>query len=248
VENWIKLHRKIEDSAVFHCPHLLKLWVWCLCKATYKTRAVPVRTGKGLTQKTLRPGQLIFGRHVAAQALNMKPTTVWQRLKRLERLGKVDIQPDTHFSVITICNWSLYQTVDMDDGQATSSVPDNQVTTTRQPSDTIQDSNTKRRVDSKERVAEIMASAKIPEEFSSPECVAALESWLEYKGEIRKQYKSNRSFQTIMTRLKNEGHTSASLVDAIEHSIAQGYAGIYESSKKGVNNGQRKDIQPSLDW
>jgi hypothetical protein len=30
-------------------------------------------------------------------------------MKRLESMGTIAIQPDTHFSIVTVCNWSIYQ-------------------------------------------------------------------------------------------------------------------------------------------
>ena len=33
---WIKLHRQLLDSLVFDNPDLLKVWIWCLLKASHR--------------------------------------------------------------------------------------------------------------------------------------------------------------------------------------------------------------------
>ena len=116
---YIRLWRKLEDSVVFADPHLLQLFMWCLMRATHRTYTVPVRTGRGQTTVTLKPGQFIFGRNVAAKALRCPPSTIRYRLDSLRKRKMLDIQPDTHYSVVTIVNWQLYQQEAPALGQAT---------------------------------------------------------------------------------------------------------------------------------
>ncbi|MGO9110365.1 MAG: hypothetical protein ACLP9L_14170 [Thermoguttaceae bacterium] len=49
----------------------------------------------------------------------MPQTTLHRRMKRLESLGCILIKPDTHFSVITIVNWAIYQRKRSDCGHPT---------------------------------------------------------------------------------------------------------------------------------
>jgi hypothetical protein len=106
---WVRLWRKIVNSAVFADPHLLQLWCWILMRANHIRRAVPVWTGRGQTLVDLAPGQLIFGRNTAAKALKCPGSTIQGRLQTLKKLKMVVIQPVTHYSVISIVNWALYQ-------------------------------------------------------------------------------------------------------------------------------------------
>jgi len=115
---FILLYRKLLDSPVFHNEGLLKVWIWCLLRASFKERTVPVKTGRGITEVKIKPGQFIFGRNTAAADLNMKPKTVYNRIQKLKRYDKIDIQRDTHFSVVTILNWELYQQTLPQNGQA----------------------------------------------------------------------------------------------------------------------------------
>lgn len=121
---WICLHRKSVESMAFQNDGLWKVWTWCLMKASYKERWVPIKTGKGTTQVNIKSGQFIFGRKSASKVLNMKPTTIRSRIKILEKYGNIDTQNMTHYTIITINNWDQYQS------------NDNQMTTTCQPNDT----------------------------------------------------------------------------------------------------------------
>lgn len=107
--NYVRLYRSLLDSDVFADPGLLKVFVWALLRASWCARSVPVQTGRGSTVKTLKPGQFIFGRKTAAAALGMPESTVVGRMNRLQAVGTIHIEPDTHFSIVTLVNWSIYQ-------------------------------------------------------------------------------------------------------------------------------------------
>lgn len=115
-EGWVKVHRKIEKSAVFQNEGLLKVWVWCLLRANYEDRWIPVKTGRGETQVFVKRGQFIFGRKTAAKALKMDESTVYKRMQKLENMQNLNTQSNSHYSIITICNYDLYQMVPEEEG------------------------------------------------------------------------------------------------------------------------------------
>ena len=104
-KNWLKLNRSILTSSVFDNPKLLKVWIWCLCKASHKEREQVV----GRQIEHLHEGQFIFGRKVASRELNMPESTVYRYVLQLKSLGNVSIKTNNKYSVITIENWRLYQ-------------------------------------------------------------------------------------------------------------------------------------------
>lgn len=108
---YIRLWRKIEDSAVFQNEGLLKVFIWCLCKATYKETSVAIKTGRGYSDVKLSPGSFIFGRESAAKKLHMSPSTVWKRMLKLKKREFLNIESDSHYSIIHIVNWSIHQAV-----------------------------------------------------------------------------------------------------------------------------------------
>ena len=141
-DGYISLYRSLLASAAFQDSDLLKVWVWCLLRANYKERWWSARTGRGKTVIHLLPGQFVFGRHSAAQQLDMKPSSVRNRMARLEKLGNVDIKVDRHCTVVTICNWERYQHPPEPRGQQSGHTSDRQRTHKGHTKDT--DNNVKK--------------------------------------------------------------------------------------------------------
>lgn len=108
-EGWIKLYRKSIDSQVFQNDGLWKVWTWCLLKANHKDAWVLVTTGKGETEVFVERGQFIFGRKSAAKELKMPPATVQKRMLKLETMQNCVTDCDTHYSIVSILNYDLYQ-------------------------------------------------------------------------------------------------------------------------------------------
>jgi len=112
---WIKLHRKSVDSQAFQSEGLWKVWTWCLLKANHKDRWVSIRTGRGMTEVFVKRGQFVFGRKTASKELKMKPPTVQKRIVKLKNMQNLITQSDSHFSIITICNYNIYQGYESDE-------------------------------------------------------------------------------------------------------------------------------------
>lgn len=108
-EGWIKLHRKIQRSSVFKNEGLLKTWLWCLLKANHEDAWIPISTGKGKTEVLVKRGQFVFGRKSAAKSLDMDESTVYKRMRKLENMGNCNTQSNSHYSIVTILNYELYQ-------------------------------------------------------------------------------------------------------------------------------------------
>ncbi|MEK4924138.1 DnaD domain protein [Cytobacillus sp. FSL R5-0569] len=123
MNGWIKLHRKLMTSNIFQNEKLLKVFIYCLLKATHSEHQQIV--GKQIVD--LKPGQFVFGRKKAALELNMKESTVRDYIKLLKTDSVIDITSTNKFSVVSIVNWEVYQK-DLD-------VNDNKMTTDRQQND-----------------------------------------------------------------------------------------------------------------
>ncbi|WP_339188388.1 DnaD domain protein [Paenibacillus sp. FSL R5-0490] len=136
MDGWIKLHRKITESAIFSDPDLLRLWIYCLSRAAYKETTWVVEKQEVL----LQPGQFVTGRFALQQDYNagvaprkkIKDTTLWSWLKRLESFGNLDIKSYNKYSVVTVVNWSEYQETLTSEPQQN----DNKLTTEPQQTDT----------------------------------------------------------------------------------------------------------------
>jgi hypothetical protein len=69
-----------------------------------------MESGGGSVTVKLNVGEMVIGRNKTARDLNLKPSTFRNRISKLESLGMIRVQPATNWSVISICNWSKYQT------------------------------------------------------------------------------------------------------------------------------------------
>lgn len=108
-DGYLKLWRCSMESQVWNNDGLWKVWCWCLMRASYKERWVPVTTGSGSTEVLLKPGQFIFGRNTAAKKLGMKPSTIKKRMDKLEKIGNINIQSNSHYSIVSVCSWEKFQ-------------------------------------------------------------------------------------------------------------------------------------------
>ena len=106
---FIKLHRTILNSEVFQNEALLKVWIWCLLKASYKNYSYSIRAGKGTAVIDLEPGQFVFGRKTAALELKMTEGGLYERILKLKNSGNITVESNNRFSIITIVKWNTYQ-------------------------------------------------------------------------------------------------------------------------------------------
>lgn len=128
MQGWVRLHRKLLQSAVFKSERPLKVWVWCLLRANHRRTRI-LWNG---SEKDLLPGQFITGRFEGARECHMKPSTFWYQLGLLRRLRNLDIQSDSRNSLVTVVNWLQYQPAP----EKSDSHIDNRLTASGQPVDT----------------------------------------------------------------------------------------------------------------
>lgn len=170
-DGWIKLHRKIIESSVFDNPHILKMWIWSLSKATHKEHKQMV----GLQEVELKIGQFVFGRKVAAKELHLTESNTYRLLKALEKMNLISINSNNKFSIVTIENWVFYQGQEKisNNKRTTSEQQVNNTVTTNE-----QQTNTNKNVknDKKEKKEK---KYKIPIPSQLPEGVASVEEYVE---------------------------------------------------------------------
>lgn len=221
---WIKLHRKIIDSAVFDNPKILKLWIWCLCKASHKGYESMV----GNQIVVLQEGQFIFGRKKASSELKIKESMVYQYIKILEKLGMVNIKSNNKFSIITIEKWAFYQ-CDYDEDQQQNN---NKSTTNRQQSNT--NKNVKK-VKNEKECKEIIYS-------DVPDLNEAIIAFIDYRKSMKKPM-SDRAITLLLGKLNKMSNSVQEQIDILNQSILNGWQGIFPL--KNDSGTGRKEIVPS---
>jgi hypothetical protein len=101
MEGYIKLYRKLLESPIFQNEKALKVWIWCLCKATHTDHEEIV----GRQIVSLKVGQFVFGRLKASEELKMNDRTVYDYMKLLEKMGNVSIKSNNKFSIVTVLEY-----------------------------------------------------------------------------------------------------------------------------------------------
>ena len=101
MSGYIKLHRKILDNGVFENGELLKVFVWCILRANTKPAIV--------FGKKIKAGQFLTGRVSASQELRIPPTTVYDRLKKLQKMDYIKIESNTKNTIISVLKFKDYQ-------------------------------------------------------------------------------------------------------------------------------------------
>ena len=100
-KGYIKIHRKILDNGVFENGELLKVFVWCILRANTEPAVV--------FGHKLKVGQFVAGRKSAAQELSIPPSTVYDRIKKLEELKYISLDSNTKNTIISVINYKQYQ-------------------------------------------------------------------------------------------------------------------------------------------
>ena len=198
---WIKLHRSLLKSAVFDDPQLLKLWLWCLLKATHTPRETVIE--KQLVK--LEPGQFTTGRFKLEEEFNrgtpkrkrVSAITLWRWLKKLEEWQMLNIKTYSKFSIVTVSNWTEYQ---QDEQQV-----NNRRTTDEQQVNT--DKNVKNDKNDKKYYGEFVRLTdeehqKLTERLGQALTADYIERLNNYIGSKGTKYKSH--YHTILTWVRND--------------------------------------------
>lgn len=114
MRGFIAIHRKLMENPIWCDSNYVKLWMYCLFKASHKDH--PLLVGNQMVE--LKRGQFVTGRKTLGQEMNkgVKPDQVlsdktWMRyLKNLEKWQMLTINVSTNFSVVTIDKYDFYQT------------------------------------------------------------------------------------------------------------------------------------------
>jgi len=226
---YVNLWRKSIESEVWLLgPDLWYMWCWCLMKATHKHRFTSFKTGKGLVTVELQPGQFIYGRHSCAKALKWKLSTTHKRIKRLEKAQLLNIESNNQYSIITICNWELYQ--HNEDKEVTAKGTIKEQPRNSQGTQTIMYKNVKNNIiKSKNKIAEIR---KIKPAYFSEEEWEELIVHRKKKGAVQ----SVRSFQNLINEFNkavSAGKTANDILNAMTY--GKGWAGFKFEWMKNVD-------------
>jgi hypothetical protein len=104
---WVRLDRKTLFGDIAQNPYCLALWIRLLGWAT----VVPTKVRHGDKQIEVPPGTVVTGLSELAEKSGMAKNTIRKHLEYLKSRGSINTRCDPHGTIITIRNWSRYQSL-----------------------------------------------------------------------------------------------------------------------------------------
>jgi hypothetical protein len=274
---FILLSRNILDSDVFASQKLLKIWLWCLCKANFKDKSVPLKIGKGETIVRVKRGSFIFGRNKAEDELFIDGSTIYKSMQKLKDLSMIEIKSNNQYSIVTISNYDAYQDSKSYKVTSKEQPSNNQVTTKEQPSNTTKnynnvnkDKNVNNLEDSDFNEIEILPlnnqeekRKKVAPKKENETIIATdefLELWNEYKSyrvAKKKTFKfANLRFEQMafdkLFKLSNQNFETAKKI--VTQTIENNWEGLFELKENKIiepivaGRQTMSTIKQNMDW
>jgi len=101
---YVRVFRKMADSAVMSDDWLCRLWMSCLLKANWKTGWF-----KG---EEIQVGSFAFSYRLWSEKLEVSIGKLVRGVKRLEKLEQITVKAERGFTVITLCNYKAYNSTE----------------------------------------------------------------------------------------------------------------------------------------
>lgn len=220
-KTFIKLSRCLMHNVVFDNEKLLKVWIWCLLKASYKERSKQV----GMQTVLLQPGQFIFGRHTAAEELGFSESFVFRAMKNLEKLEKVNIKANNKFSLVTIVNWALYQGEYGDDEQQDEQQMNNKRTINEQQMNT---NNKVNKGNKEKKDIESMVIAYT----NNQDLIDAINDFIENRRKTKAPMETKRAMTTFLNKLDSLADNDADKIDLINTAVMNNWKSVFADQRK----------------
>ena len=113
-EGYVKLYRSSLHHPIFKDREAWHLFIYCLLKANHKAGTVTFKRNPIHIDR----GQFIFGLERASQDLGMSIAKIRSALEWLTSLKVIARKTTNRFSIISICNYDLYQNPNKREKQA----------------------------------------------------------------------------------------------------------------------------------
>lgn len=223
-ERWIKAYTSLLDWEFFFDPLILRTWIYLLMKANIKDMVLK----DGVTVKR---GQFVTSLSELSRDLRMSVKQMRRVLGALKTAGYVTSKWASKYSIITICEYNIYQSANGMKGQA-----DGQANG-QQNKNNIEDKEISTNVDIPPIVPPgleppgLKKKKKETKKYSfvvAPEYEAAFTAWLEYKHQRKQTYKSDASLKVCYNKLvKLSGNNPDIAMAIVEQSMANNWAGLF---------------------
>lgn len=122
---WIKLHRELTKWEWYQDGNTMRVFLHLLLTANHKAAK--------WQGKTIERGQLVTSREHLASDLGLSIQSVRTSISKLKKSENITVKSTNRFTVISVCNYDTYQSLDAESNQ-----PANQQATSKQPTNNQQ--------------------------------------------------------------------------------------------------------------
>lgn len=105
---WYKSYREAWEKDLSSNIFLWGIWNALLHMATWKESQL-IDAGK---QRILPPGTVVLGLREMSEKWECSVSTIWKWLHYLRDTGRITLETRTRGTIVTLCNWELYQNED----------------------------------------------------------------------------------------------------------------------------------------
>jgi hypothetical protein len=116
---YIIIQRCLLNDPLLRDDAYFRAWLWLVSEAAWKISRVKITNGRTSEIIELERGQLSQSRSYMANSWGWSEKRVRTFLRRLEKGGMIDVQAGRLQTVITICNYDIYQGAPDDEGRRT---------------------------------------------------------------------------------------------------------------------------------
>lgn len=124
MESWIKLHRKFESWEWYDDPKTKSVFIHLLLKSNWIDEP-----WKGIL---IKRGQCVTGRKKLSIALGISEQSIRTCLDKLKSTNEITIESTNDYSIITICNYDKYQSLEKTPNQRINQPKRRRVTTLKE--------------------------------------------------------------------------------------------------------------------
>ena len=113
-DGWVAIHRKIQDSWLWHLPHnQFKVAIRLIVDAAWEQTWIRYNGNPRILER----GQVVLAERGMAETLGMSRKAVRLALSKLDKMGFVKLEKRAHFpTIVTIVNYCKYQNVQVQQG------------------------------------------------------------------------------------------------------------------------------------
>ena len=205
---WIKLHRSMFDNDLWLAEPFTKAqaWIDLIGNANHKAASVWIR---GIEVRVDR-GQIAWSELTMSKRWTWSRNKVRRYLRMLKDRGMVEQQTNKVTSIVTICNYGVYQSSETTEGTANETTGE---TTEGQQKDNRRYTNKNDKNDNNEKNGSTSTAVAVSNTDAVNE---VFDYWKHRMGKNGRTVLSDKRRKAIQGRMKKEGRTVEEIKQAID--------------------------------